>query len=142
MNKLPFQVRMFHLGLFFKHPVALYEVAHGVAEPIRYTKDLFSFGDTLDVPMRVGDIGFAGFRVSAHPDFERDMFSFLGASYFRAVGGTKQYGLSARGLAVDTGLPRPEEFPEFRAFWLERPNEKAAHVTIHALLDSPSVSGA
>ncbi len=139
---LPFQVRLFHLGLFFKHPVKLHEVVHGVAEPIRYSKDLFTFDDKLGVPSSVGDIGFAGFRVHAHPDFERDVFSFLGASYFRAVGGTKQYGLSARGLAVDTGLPRPEEFPEFRQFWLERPSAKAEYVTLHALLDSPSVAGA
>jgi glucans biosynthesis protein len=141
-EKLPFQARLFHLGLFFKHPVTLYEVVHGVAEPIRYSKSLFTFGDRLKVPGSVSDIGFAGFRVHAHPDFERDMFSFLGASYFRAVGGTKQYGLSARGLAVDTGLPRPEEFPEFRRFWLERPSPKAEYVIIHALLDSPSVTGA
>lgn len=141
-ENLPFQARLFHLGLFFKHPVSIYEVVHGLAEPIPYSKDLFSFGDKQGVPKHVDDIGFAGFRVHAHPDFERDMFSFLGASYFRAVGGTKQYGLSARGLAVDTGLPRPEEFPEFRRFWLERPSAKADSVVIHALLDSPSVAGA
>jgi periplasmic glucans biosynthesis protein len=70
------------------------------------------------------------------------MFSFLGASYFRAVGGTKQYGLSARGLAIDTGLARPEEFPEFRQFWLERPGPESTGVTVYALLDSPSVAGA
>lgn len=141
-EKLPFQARLFHLGLFFKHPVSIYEVVHGVAEPIAYSKDLFTYDDKLHVPRNVGDIGFAGFRVSAHPDFERDMFAFLGASYFRAVGGTKQYGLSARGLAVDTGLPRDEEFPEFRSFWLERPSAKSNHLTVHALLDSPSVTGA
>ncbi|MBP1152466.1 glucan biosynthesis protein [Methylocaldum sp. RMAD-M] len=139
---LPFQARLFHLGLFFKHPVEIYEVVHGVAEPIEYSTDLFEFGSKLERPRKVGDIGFAGFRVNAEPDFERDMFAFLGASYFRAVGSTKQYGLSARGLAVDTGLPRPEEFPEFRRFWLERPSPKAEFVTIHALLDSPSVTGA
>jgi periplasmic glucans biosynthesis protein len=139
---LPFQARLFHLGLFFKHPVTLHEVVQGVARPIHFSKDLFAYGKQLPVPAHVEDIGFAGFRIHAHPDFERDMFSFLGASYFRAVGGTKQYGLSARGLAVDTGLARPEEFPEFRSFWLERPAPKAETVTIYALLDSPSVTGA
>jgi glucans biosynthesis protein len=141
-EKLPFQARLFHLGLYFKHPVLLYEVVHGMAEPIHYSKELFTYGEKVAVPARVGDVGFAGFRMLAHPDFERDRFAFLGASYFRAVGGTLQYGLSARGLAVDTGLPRPEEFPEFRKFWLERPSKQARSVTIHALLDSPSVAGA
>jgi glucans biosynthesis protein len=141
-EQLPFQVQMFHLGLFYKHAVGLYEVVQGVAKPIRYARDLFAYGQRLHVPGNVGDIGFAGFRVYAKPDFERDMFSFLGASYFRAVGDTKQYGMSARGLAVDTGLPRPEEFPEFRTFWLERPAPDSDHVMIYALLDSPSVTGA
>lgn len=139
---LPFQVQMFHLGLFFKHPVQIHEFVHGVAVPVAYSRDLFEYGAAVDPPRRMGDIGFAGFRVYAQPDFERDMFSFLGASYFRAVGGTRQYGLSARGLAVDTGLPRPEEFPEFRSFWLERPSPRSAFLSLHALLDSPSVAGA
>lgn len=139
---LPFQARFFHLGLFFKHPVEIHEVVDGVAWPIHYSKELFTFGESLKVPAQVGDVGFAGFRVHVHPDFERDMFSFLGASYFRAVGDTKQYGLSARGLAVDTGLPRDEEFPEFRKFWLERPSPNSEYLTIYALLDSPSIAGA
>lgn len=138
---LPFQARMFHLGLFFKHPVALYEVVHGVAEPVHYCPELFDFGKTA-APDAAEDLGFAGFGIYAPPDLDHDLFSFLGASYFRAVGATRQYGLSARGLALDTGLPRPEEFPEFRAFWLERPSARADHLRLHALLDSPSVAGA
>jgi glucans biosynthesis protein len=139
---LPFQARLFHLGLFFRHPVELYEVVEGVARPIHYSGDLFSYGERAKAPDQPEDMGFAGFRIYEGPDFERDMFSFLGASYFRAVGGTRQYGLSARGLAVDTGLPRPEEFPEFRRFWLERPGAQSDLVVIHALLDSASVTGA
>lgn len=139
---LPFQARLFHLGLYFKHPVRIHEVVAGLAQPIHFDRRMFSYGQQIKAPETVGDIGFAGFRIHARPDFERDMFAFLGASYFRAVGATKQYGLSARGLAVDTGLSRDEEFPIFRAFWLERPAADAATVTLHALLDSPSVSGA
>ena len=47
--------------------------------------------------------------------------SAAGASYFRAVGAGQNYGLSARGLASNTGEPSGEEFPEFREFWIERP---------------------
>ena len=139
---LPFQARLFHLGLYFKHAVQIHEVVDGLAYPIHYSAGLFDYGERVGQPERLEDIGFAGFRVHVGPDFERDMFSFLGASYFRAVGGTKQYGLSARGLAIDTGLARPEEFPEFRQFWLERPGPESTGVTVHALLDSPSVAGA
>lgn len=141
-EKLLFQVRLFHLGLFFKHPITIHEVVNGRSVPVRYSRDLFNYGPKVQAPDNPGDLGFAGFRVHAYPDFDRDMFSFLGASYFRAVGGSKQYGLSARGLAVDTGLARPEEFPEFRSFWIERPAEKSDRVILHALLDSPSVTGA
>ncbi|NDG87798.1 MAG: glucan biosynthesis protein G, partial [Gammaproteobacteria bacterium] len=67
---------------------------------------------------------------------------FLGASYFRAVGLGQAYGLSARGLAIDTGLPKAEEFPIFREFWVEKPDKEANALTVYALLDSPSVSAA
>lgn len=141
-ENLPFQARLFHLGLFFQHPVTISEVIDGMARPIHYSPDLFDYGPKVKVPKKPGDLGFAGFRVHAQEDFERDMFSFLGASYFRAVGGTKQYGLSARGLAIDTGMNRVEEFPEFRSFWLERPQTNTDAVIVHALLDSRSITGA
>ena len=78
--------------------------------------------------------GFAGFRVQFVTDWRDDVAAFLGASYFRAVGGdTRQYGLSARALAVDTAFPRPEEFPRFTAFWFERPAKDSGTLTLYAL---------
>src|SRR3546814_4513821 len=71
------------------------------------------------------DLGFAGFRLNYRADFVRDVAAFQGASYFRAVGGDKQYGQSARGLAIDCGMDRPEEFPIFVAYYLERPAKGA-----------------
>jgi len=67
---------------------------------------------------------------------------FLGASYFRALGKGQVYGISARGLAVDTALGSGEEFPSFTDFWVERPAANASHLTIYALLDSRRVTGA
>ena len=67
---------------------------------------------------------------------------FQGASYFRAVGKGQSYGLSARGLAVDTAAPSGEEFPRFVEFWIERPRAGATSLTIYALLDSRRVTGA
>ncbi|MBM4202265.1 MAG: glucan biosynthesis protein, partial [Gammaproteobacteria bacterium] len=52
------------------------------------------------------------------------------------------YGLSARGLAIDTGLPKAEEFPIFREFWIVKPAKDATALTIYALLDSASATGA
>ncbi|MEO3433674.1 glucan biosynthesis protein [Inquilinus sp. CAU 1745] len=141
-DDLAFQVRLFHLGLFFLKPVKIHEVVDGQATPIAYSSDLFDYGDNEFDPPLPADLGFAGFRVHFHTDFEFDMAAFLGASYFRAVGGERQYGMSARGLAIDTGLPSGEEFPDFRAFWIERPAPGETTLTVHALLDSPSIAGA
>ena len=67
---------------------------------------------------------------------------FVGASYFRAVGQHMNYGLSARGLAIDTVLASGEEFPYFRKFWIHEPQPDAKDISLYALLDSPSVAGA
>ncbi|HEY1034432.1 MAG TPA: glucan biosynthesis protein G, partial [Pseudoxanthomonas sp.] len=71
-----------------------------------------------------------------------ELIAFLGASYFRALGKGHAYGLSARGLALGSGDAGAEEFPIFRAFWIEQPAPGADHLVVHALLDSPSVAGA
>src|SRR5690606_13996867 len=138
----PFPVQFFHLGRFSKAPVRLYEVAAGSAREILYEPDYFTFGDTgLDEELP-GDLGFAGFRVMDGRDAKTDWLAYQGASYFRTSGALDQYGLSARGLAIDTAMPWPEEFPRFTAFWLERTPEDSVHFVVHALLDSPSVTGA
>ncbi|WP_157268432.1 glucan biosynthesis protein [Azohydromonas aeria] len=138
-----FQLKFFHLGLFFKSAVRLHEVVQGKARELAYDPGMFDYGKSgLQGTKLPRDLGFAGFRVNFHTDWRSDVAAFLGASYFRAVGGERQYGLSARGLAIDTGLNRPEEFPRFTDFWFERPARDADLLTVYALLDSPSVAGA
>jgi glucans biosynthesis protein len=140
---LRFEAKFFHLGLYFKSPVRLYEVVDGTATEIAYDDALFDYGNSGVRGRKLPeDLGFAGFRLNFHTDLTRDIVAFLGASYFRAVGGDWQYGLSARGLAIDSGLPRPEEFPNFVAYWLERPAPGSSTIAVHALLDSPSTTGA
>lgn len=138
-----FQAGLFHLGLYFTQPVTIYELVDGTARRLEYDPSLFDYGksgiETDNLPQ---DLGFAGFRLQFSPDWIRDVVSFLGASYFRAVGKEMQFGLSARGLAVDTALPRPEEFPTFTSFWLERPKPGSNTAIVYALLDSPSITGA
>ena len=90
-------------------------------------------------------MGFAGFRVH-YPinttKYKDEVVAFLGASYFRAVGKGQFYGLSARGLAIDTALSSGEEFPYFTDFWIERPASGDKTLTVYALLNSPRVAGA
>jgi len=137
-----FQVQLFHLGLYFLTPVHIYEVAEGQATEVAYDPDYFAYEGEQPLGDLPEDLGFAGFRIHYHSNFALDLASFLGASYFRAVGADMQYGLSARGLAIDTGTGREEEFPRFSAFWLERPSADQQVLRVWALLDSPSTTGA
>jgi glucans biosynthesis protein len=109
--------------------VGINVVAGGMARPVIDTLGLFADGQRADA---------AGFRV-VDPDGRADWLAFLGASYFRTCGTQGQYGLSARGVAVNTGLPGPEEFPIFTDFWIERKSD--SRFIVYALLDSPSLSG-
>ncbi len=138
-GRLP--VQLFSLGTMFREPVKVHLVEDGAAREVLYRESLFSIPPDHPARELPDDIGFAGFRVMS-PDLETDWLAFLGASYFRTSGPYNQYGLSARGLAVDTGLPTPEEFPRFTSFWLERGQREGSRATIFALLDSPSVAGA
>ncbi|HEX4478406.1 MAG TPA: glucan biosynthesis protein D [Polyangiaceae bacterium] len=137
-----FVVNFFHPGLSYTAPVAMFELVDGRAREIPFDPSLFDYsGSGLD-PAMAKDLGFAGFRLFRSRDLTRDVVAFLGASYFRAVGSEMQFGISARGLAVDSGMPKPEEFPVFTSFWFERPAPGADSVVVYALLDSPSVAGA
>ena len=141
--KLRYQVKLFHLGLFFKRPVRMFEVNGGRAQELAYDAAMFDYGKSgLRGSRQPSDLGFAGFRVNVHLAPKHDVVAFLGASYFRSTSGTRQYGLSARGLAIDTALPRPEEFPDFVDFYLERPAAASNTLIVYALLDSPSIAGA
>ena len=141
---LNFRAEFFHRGYHLKERVRLFEVVDGQAQEIAYDPALFDFRKTgVHADSLPKDLGYAGLRLNFRTNWKADIAAFLGASYFRAVGGESlQYGMSARGLAIDTGLDHGEEFPIFTAFWLQRPAPDAARLTLYALLDSPSVAGA
>lgn len=141
-DKLPFEVQFFHRGFFYKNRVDIFQVADRSVMPVPYRRGDFSFGEGLG-HWQDADIGFAGFRIHApinRPDYYDEVCVFLGASYFRAVAKGQTYGLSARGLAIDTGEAKGEEFPAFKTFWLEKPAPNAASIVVHALLDSKSAA--
>jgi periplasmic glucans biosynthesis protein len=141
-DDLGFRLEMFHRGNLFKERIDLYEVRDGKALPIDYVPDQFLYDPPLATPLPA-DTGFAGFRLIAQNGIDLDeIAAFLGASYFRSLGRGTQYGLSARGLAIATGNPGGEEFPIFRAYWIERPAKGDTAIRVHALLDSVSIAGA
>src|ERR1700722_3713717 len=140
---LRFRAQLFHLGFTFKKPVRIYVVESGQSQELSYDPALFDYSRScVDGHKLPPNLGFAGFRLLYHGDWKRDFAAFQGASYFRAVDGELQYGMSQRGLAIDCGLPRPEEFPDFIAYYLERPAKDSSQLTVYGLLDSASVAGA
>jgi glucans biosynthesis protein len=144
-ENLPFELMFFHIGKFQTESVRINEITPRGARHIRYRSADFDYGKNKLAPQTWGDIGFAGFR--AHysltgSEYKDELVVFLGASYFRALGAGQRYGLSARGLAIDTVGGQGEEFPRFVEFWIAKPAAAADSLTIYALLDSPRASGA
>lgn len=142
---LPFRMQLFHRGLYYKDPVEVALVENGEARHFAYDPDLFTIGPLIPTEVPRDDIGFAGIRLHGpinRPDYFDEVAVFLGASYFRSLGEGQVYGLSARGLAIKTADPEGEEFPAFRAFWVETPVQGSETIVVHALLDSPSTAGA
>jgi glucans biosynthesis protein len=140
-----FRLDLFHLGWLHRERVRIALLEEGRAIEIPFSTDLFTYGHLVRPPDGADGLGFSGFRArypinaqSAHQEF----LVFQGASYFRAVARNQVYGLSARGLAVDTAEPKGEEFPAFRRFWIERPPRQADTLVLYALLDSLSLTGA
>ncbi len=144
-EKLPFELQFFHLGYYFKTPVEMYTVNGGQAKPLAFDPAMFDYGPNKLDPAAIKGLGFAGFRAHAalnKPEYLDEVAVFLGASYFRSLGKNQGYGLSARGLAIDTAEPKGEEFPWFRGFWIEQSAKGAKELVVHALLDSQSAAGA
>ncbi|CRM85894.1 glucan biosynthesis protein G [Pseudomonas sp. FH4] len=144
-QKTPFKLSFYHQGMHFDTPVKINEVTATDVKEIKYDPTRFDFGDVKFDPKATEQLGYAGFRV-LYPinkdDKQDEIMTMLGASYFRVVGKDQVYGLSARGMAIDTALPSGEEFPRFTEFWIERPKPGDKHLVIFALLDSPRATGA
>nr|WP_272956426.1 glucan biosynthesis protein G [Pseudomonas lurida] len=141
----PFKLSFYHQGMHFDTPVKINEVTADSVQEIKYDPTRFDFGDVKFDPKATEQLGYAGFRVLFpinKADKQDEIMTMLGASYFRVVGKGQAYGLSARGMAIDTALPSGEEFPRFTEFWIERPKPGEKQLVIFALLDSPRATGA
>ena len=137
-RKSRIKLEFYHEGMYFDTPVKINEIVNN-----QVNFDLSKLNlDNLNTK----NLGFAGFKVhypiNKPTKTDDEIFTALGGSYFRAVGKDQRYGLSARGLAIDTGEMSGEEFPRFKEYWIERPDPNQKHLVIYALLDSQSVTGA
>lgn len=136
----------FHLGRYFPHSVRMYAVQGGTAREILYSPAYFDVPAGSVARQMPSEAGFAGFRL--HESRERadwktqDWVAFLGASYFRAIGALGQYGLSARGVALNTAAAQAEEFPAFTELYIQPAMREEDPVHVYALLSGPSIAGA
>ncbi len=140
-----FEVEFNHPGWMFKKTVSFAEIVDGQPRSIPFDKSHFQYGD-LTLPETVSDpSGYSGFRVLV-PDVGNgrrlEFMVFQGASYFRAVPVNHGWGLSARGVAINTVGGEPEEFPDFTHFWFQKPKPGDKTIKFYALLNGPSVTGA
>ena len=152
-----FEVHLAHPGFLFAKPVTIHLVDSAGATAVPFERSSFRY-EGPSAHLARSDApeleGFAGFRVLFplnEPSKMDEIAVFQGASYFRLVGPGQVFGLSSRGLAVDIAGSGPEEFPDFREFWIEQPEplgpqgapaSGVERFVVHALLDSPSVTGA
>ena len=154
-----YPIAFFHPGRFFQLPVQMYRLDQRLdekqplilAREILFDKHLFEI--PVDSPAQQLDAhtNFAGFRIqesrlgdqAALDWHNNDWAAFLGASYFRAIGDEFQYGLSARGIAINVAATdQLEEFPAFTRFYFEPPVAGSDFLVVYALLDGPSITGA
>lgn len=142
-EKSNFRILYDPAGFLFKSAVKINLIEEDGVKPRPYDASEFNFFD-LDLTDAVKtDLGYAGFRIvtplNKAGKFD-ELASFKGASFFRVLGTGAAYGASSRGLAIATGSPKGEEFPEFREFWIDHTSDQS--LKIYALLDSPTVAGA
>jgi glucans biosynthesis protein len=142
---LPFQLEFMHPGMQFDQAVELFTWQEGKATPITFNRKFFHYAGLDRYFDDIASMGYTGFRVlfPIHGDaIHNEFLVFQGASYFRSRGNKEDYGLSARGLALNTSKEGQEEFPAYTHFWFEKPPADAKTLTICALMNSPSLTGA
>lgn len=144
-ERSPYHVEFFHPGHIFREPVLIYELSDSHVQEVPFLVDAFDYGDSSYSPGLFNTpLGYAGIRVK-YPLNKKEVYDelivFQGASYFRALGQEQVYGLSLRGLAMNT-LGDSEDFPRFTKLWLKKPVDRNAPLRIYALLEGKKVTGA
>lgn len=142
-DNVGFALEPLHRGFIFSTPMDINIIENGTTRKLAYNRAAFDFGK-LQLPPELPDIGFSGFRVLTAIEGQgfEEVAIYQGATFFRAKARGQTLGVTARGLSIRTGDPQGEEFPLFRAVWIEKPTLATNALVIYALLDSTSVTGA
>jgi glucans biosynthesis protein len=110
-EKLPFRLELLRAGYNLPTAVTVSTVEDGTAKDLVATPAMFQMAPTLPAQLGKVSLPLSGFRVRSRINSNKiwdEFLVFQGASYFRAVPKNLLYGLSARGLAIDTGEPSGE----------------------------------
>jgi len=146
VDPLPFRLELLRTAYNLQAvSVTVSTVENGLAQDLTATPAMFQMGPSLPQLGSKLSLPLSGFRVRSQINSKGvwdEFLVFQGASYFRAVAQHLLYGLSARGLAINTAEPLGEEFPAFTHFWVERPGPRSHSIVIYALLESESATGA
>lgn len=141
-DKVGFVIEPLHRGFIYNSHMMIQLVENGLSRRLAYSSADFEFG-SVKQPQETLDIGFSGFRVLVPREGRlAEVAIFQGASFFKARAPGQGSGVQARGLSLKTADPRGEEFPQFKAVWIEKPTLASNTLVVHALLDSESVAGA
>jgi glucans biosynthesis protein len=144
-ENLPFRLELLRAASNLQSTaVTVSTVADGRAVDLIATPEMFDIAPGGPQLPKVS-LPLSGFRLRYQINEKKvwdEFLVFQGASYFRGVAQHLLYGLSARGLALNTAEPAGEEFPAFTHFWVERPGPRARAIVIDALLESESTTGA
>lgn len=147
-SKSPFLMETFHQGFVQKDRIDLFVQTPQGNEWVQFDPERFYYNDVQlpedQLQKAAQAAGHAGVKLIERIDEDdlQEIVTFLGASYFRARSRDTFYGTSARGLAVDVAMPKDEEFPRFRTFWIRRPFPGDESITVMSILDSPACTGA
>lgn len=149
---LPFQVDFYHVNQDVPGGPQINTVDRKGAHPLAYSPAFFNFLNLTINPPLPSTLPYGGFYLRYpinKPDSLDGFFTvestgaLAGGNYFRTFAKDQVYGLSARGVALNTEVDgKKEEFPNFCEWWLYEPAYNATQITLNALLDSPSVTGA
>jgi len=138
-----FAVDLLPPGLYFLDPVTVERQVDSAWSDVELVPSLFDFQDRYfdAIPETAPGAGFSGLRVRHPlntPDVMDEVAVFQGASYFRAIGKSMVYGLSARSIALGTGGAAPEEFPRFTHLRVHEGTSDT--IRVEGVIDGPSLA--
>ena len=111
-EQLPFRLELLRAGYNLQTAVTVSTIENGAAHDVMATPAMFEMQSTLPAQLGKVSLPLSGFRLRSRINSNKvwdEFLVFQGASYFRAVAKSLLYGLSARGLAINTAEPSGEE---------------------------------